>query len=124
LNPFDPSVLEAIHGQIRVSGPPKYTRHTVNLKTARALVDAKVAYVEDRHRIRMIYSKKEFNSIILFRDNFICHYCGSYGDTVDHVIPKSKGGLRTFDNCVCACKSCNECKGSNLVDRASLHLLP
>ncbi|WP_307344978.1 HNH endonuclease [Metabacillus malikii] len=46
--------------------------------------------------------------MILVRDNYTCHYCGNYGDTVDHIIPKSKGGLTTPKNCICACNACNK----------------
>lgn len=36
-----------------------------------------------------------------------CHYCGGYGGTIDHVIPRSKGGRLTKENCVPACSPCN-----------------
>jgi len=41
------------------------------------------------------------------RDNYKCHYCGVKGDTVDHLIPKSKGGEFNEDNLVCCCGDCN-----------------
>lgn len=42
------------------------------------------------------------------RDNFECVYCGSSDNlTIDHVIPKSKGGRHTWKNVVTACKTCN-----------------
>lgn len=47
---------------------------------------------------------------VLVRDNFTCAYCGGYGDTIDHVIPQSKGGGSTYENCVTACKKCNSKK--------------
>ncbi len=53
---------------------------------------------------------------ILFRDGCQCQYCGVQltKDTVtlDHVVPESKGGKRSFDNLVAACQSCNESKGA------------
>lgn len=39
--------------------------------------------------------------------NYICHYCGGYGNTVDHIIPKAKGGTNKIDNLVCSCFECN-----------------
>lgn len=46
------------------------------------------------------------------RDNHECQYCGSKKDlTLDHVIPKSKGGKSTWTNLVTACKKCNARKG-------------
>ncbi len=52
---------------------------------------------------------------VLKKQNFECYYCDSkisVGDaTWDHVIPKSKGGTRSPENLVLACKPCNSRKG-------------
>jgi len=49
---------------------------------------------------------------VYIRDNFTCQYCGSTQDlTIDHVLPKACGGRSTFENCVVACKTCNNKKG-------------
>lgn len=48
---------------------------------------------------------------VLERDNFLCHYCGSQADTVDHIIPMIDGGETTQGNLVAACKRCNRTKG-------------
>lgn len=49
---------------------------------------------------------------ILLRDRRTCAYCGSKGaDTIDHVFPKSRGGLDVWANLVAACKPCNNDKG-------------
>ncbi|WP_427036597.1 HNH endonuclease [Cytobacillus pseudoceanisediminis] len=53
-----------------------------------------------------------FKEMVLKRDGYICNYCGGFGDTIDHVIPKSKGGKNNFLNCVCACGNCNKEKGN------------
>jgi len=50
--------------------------------------------------------------MILARDGYICSYCGEFGNTVDHIIPKSKGGLSTWGNLTTACKDCNGRKGN------------
>jgi 5-methylcytosine-specific restriction endonuclease McrA len=52
-------------------------------------------------------TSKKFKQKILVRDNYTCFYCGEYGNTVDHLLPKSKGGKNTNENCVCACEDCN-----------------
>lgn len=44
---------------------------------------------------------------VLERDSYKCHYCKEYGDTVDHIIPRSEGGKYTEENLVCSCKNCN-----------------
>ena len=49
------------------------------------------------------------------RDNSKCVYCGSsHNLTLDHVIPKSKGGKDTWKNMVTACKMCNHKKGDKM----------
>ena len=49
---------------------------------------------------------------VFLRDKFQCQYCGSRDDlTFDHVIPRSLGGLTTWDNVVAACSACNLRKG-------------
>lgn len=45
------------------------------------------------------------------RDNHECQYCSSKKDlTIDHVIPRSRGGRHSFDNCTTACLNCNQAK--------------
>lgn len=44
---------------------------------------------------------------ILNRDGYVCCYCGEYGDTIDHIIPKDLGGTSKWDNLVAACSECN-----------------
>lgn len=54
---------------------------------------------------------------VLYRDNYTCVYCkNSKGDTIDHVIPKSKGGVNSYANCVAACKSCNSFKSDMFLE--------
>jgi len=56
-------------------------------------------------------------SNVYLRDNYICQYCKqmfSYKDlTLDHVIPKSKGGKTEWSNIVSACRKCNNDKASH-----------
>jgi 5-methylcytosine-specific restriction endonuclease McrA len=61
------------------------------------------------YRTKVPFSKKN----VMVRDSFKCVYCGVTGVrfTIDHVKPKSKGGKSSFENCVTACKICNNKKG-------------
>jgi 5-methylcytosine-specific restriction endonuclease McrA len=60
---------------------------------------------------------------VLRRDNHLCQYCGSrHRLTLDHVIPRSKGGLHTWDNVVTACERCNGTKGDRLLHETGLKL--
>lgn len=60
---------------------------------------------------------------VLSRDSFVCAYCGGVGDTVDHVIPRSRGGEDSWDNCVAACAPCNGRKGDRTPAEAGMRLL-
>jgi hypothetical protein len=50
------------------------------------------------------------------RDNYLCAYCAIKADTVDHVIPRSRGGLHAWENCVASCNTCNHRKADRLVE--------
>ena len=54
---------------------------------------------------------------VFLRDSYGCQYCGDdvarKTATLDHVLPVSHGGKTTFENCVCACATCNSTKGNN-----------
>ena len=62
---------------------------------------------------------------ILKRDGYRCQYCGTNRGplTVDHVIPRTQGGLDTWENLVCACVACNNKKGSKTPEQARMRLL-
>lgn len=64
-------------------------------------------------------------SNILLRDDETCQYCGKRGRdlTLDHIIPRSRGGQSTWENLVASCKSCNGRKGSRLLKEANMRLL-
>jgi 5-methylcytosine-specific restriction endonuclease McrA len=63
---------------------------------------------------------------LFYRDNFRCQYCGVRTSTdnlsIDHVIPRSRGGLSTWTNCVLACHDCNVRKGNRTPHEASMRL--
>nr|WP_207908979.1 HNH endonuclease [Pseudonocardia endophytica] len=53
---------------------------------------------------------------VLRRDARRCAYCGRRADTIDHVIPRSRGGVHSWENCVAACRACNSRKADRLVE--------
>ncbi len=58
---------------------------------------------------------------VFLRDRFTCQYCGSKEDlTFDHVIPRSKGGMTTWENVVTACSPCNLRKGDKLPEQVEM----
>src|SRR6201986_2495778 len=52
---------------------------------------------------------------LMRRDNYRCAYCGRHGETIDHVLPRSRGGQHTWENCVAACQMCNHRKADRLL---------
>ncbi|HLJ29205.1 MAG TPA: HNH endonuclease [Candidatus Angelobacter sp.] len=64
---------------------------------------------------------------ILLRDRNTCQYCGvvmSSNDlTLDHVVPRSRGGSSTWENLVACCHSCNRKKGNHLLVEINMKLL-
>lgn len=71
-----------------------------------------------------IFSRVELNRKNIFkRDNHQCQYCGSNENlTIDHIIPKSKGGDSTWENLVTACTSCNNKKDNKLLNEVNMKL--
>ncbi len=68
--------------------------------------------------------KVAFTRFNLFlRDEFCCQYCGSRGElTFDHVLPRARGGITSWDNVVAACSTCNLRKGSKLLKTSGMSL--
>lgn len=60
---------------------------------------------------------------VLRRDGWTCAYCGDYANTVDHVLPESRGGGWTWGNLVAACGNCNEFKAAQTPEEAGMKLL-
>lgn len=63
---------------------------------------------------------------IFLRDGNACQYCGRrkprHELNLDHVVPRSRGGLTTWENIVCACLECNRLKGGRSPDDAGMKL--
>ena len=81
------------------------------------------------------YVKYKFTTIacnrknVIWRDRSQCQYCANFFEgqvlTIDHVIPRSKGGKNTWVNLVAACKKCNQKKGDrNPADAGMLLIRP
>jgi 5-methylcytosine-specific restriction endonuclease McrA len=59
---------------------------------------------------------------IFIRDSYLCQYCGDDAESIDHIMPKSKGGSHEWGNVVACCKRCNLLKADKLLGKTSLHL--
>jgi 5-methylcytosine-specific restriction endonuclease McrA len=94
--------------------------HSELLAFPRPLVIRLIAYV----RIpRDVHRRKITRKAVLARDAWTCQYCGSKrsGLTVDHVIPRSRGGESVWENIVAACAPCNRRKGNRLPVEIEMH---
>ena len=74
-----------------------------------------------RPRPRVKLTRRE----IFVRDGHRCQYCGrqSHDLTLDHVVPRHRGGGHTWENLVAACKPCNHRKGGKLLEEARIRLV-
>jgi 5-methylcytosine-specific restriction endonuclease McrA len=84
------------------------------------------------HVIRLIHYvrvpravKRKISRRALFaRDSWRCQYCGSTGKlTLDHVVPRSRGGDSVWENVVTSCAPCNLRKGNRLLHEVQMHLV-
>src|SRR5246127_1557573 len=67
-----------------------------------------------------------FSRFNIYARNNTCQYCGKRLPrtelNLDHVVPRSRGGLSTWENVVCSCHSCNRRKGGRTPDEAGMIL--
>jgi 5-methylcytosine-specific restriction endonuclease McrA len=95
--------------------------HSASSSLARPVVIRLVSYVRiprDTHR------RKITRRAVFARDNWTCQYCGARANlTVDHVIPRSKGGTSNWDNIVASCAPCNRRKGDLPLRQVGMQLL-
>lgn len=80
------------------------------------------AYVRKKRRMVALTRRN-----LLARDGHACQYCGEAPGnrelTLDHILPRSRGGQSTWENLVAACGPCNRRKGDRTPDEASMPLL-
>jgi 5-methylcytosine-specific restriction endonuclease McrA len=72
---------------------------------------------------RDVHRRKITRKAVLARDAYTCQYCGANkpGLTVDHVIPRSRGGESIWENIVASCAACNRRKGDRLPREIAMH---
>src|SRR5215468_4217250 len=81
-----------------------------------------------REYIHIPFERKSLSrKNILLRDHYTCQYCGKVFNpselTLDHVIPKSRGGSSNWDNLVACCKRCNNRKGNGTPEEVGMKLV-
>ena len=60
---------------------------------------------------------------VFARDGHRCQYCGAAAENIDHVIPRSRGGITSWENVVCSCMTCNLKKGGRTPEESRMRLL-
>jgi 5-methylcytosine-specific restriction endonuclease McrA len=95
------------------------TLHWATGSLAKPVVIRLITYV----RIpRDTHKRKITRRAVFARDGWECQYCGARTSlTVDHVIPRSKGGDSTWENIVASCAPCNRRKGDLTPVQANMH---
>jgi 5-methylcytosine-specific restriction endonuclease McrA len=87
------------------------------------LVIRLVRYIRIPRRLRLPCSRRG----VLTRDRETCQYCATQPGrahlTVDHIVPRSRGGQTTWENVVAACRDCNHRKGGRTPEEAHMLLL-
>jgi 5-methylcytosine-specific restriction endonuclease McrA len=80
----------------------------------------RMVYLIRRPHPRVKLTRRE----VFIRDGYTCQYCGrqAHDLTIDHVVPRSRGGVHSWENLVSACKSCNHRKGGKLPAEARMAL--
>jgi 5-methylcytosine-specific restriction endonuclease McrA len=95
------------------------------LKNKASVVSGRTVRLKEYVRIPQsrISLCKPSRTLVLRRDNHTCQYCGSYKDlTIDHILPKSRGGKDEWPNLVTACIRCNNSKDNRTPEEWGKHL--
>jgi 5-methylcytosine-specific restriction endonuclease McrA len=73
-------------------------------------------------RVPRVAHRRISRRALFARDGWSCQYCGTTGRlTLDHVIPRSRGGDSVWENVVASCAPCNLRKGDRLPEEAQMH---
>jgi 5-methylcytosine-specific restriction endonuclease McrA len=80
----------------------------------------RLVYMIKRPRPKARLTRRE----VFIRDGYACQYCGARTKdlTIDHVVPRSRGGKHTWENLVSACRACNHRKGGKSPEDARMVL--
>jgi len=77
-----------------------------------------------RYVVKVPYSRRTAMSrrALFARDDYCCQYCGGFADSLDHVVPRSRGGQHTWENLAAACRPCNLRKRDRTPAEAGMNL--
>jgi 5-methylcytosine-specific restriction endonuclease McrA len=102
-----------VHGD-----PAGLTLHAATVSLPVPSVIRLSAYVRVPYRAQVPLTRAG----LMHRDRFRCAYCGGRAETIDHVVPRSRGGPHTWQNCVACCAKCNHRKSNHLLSELDWRL--
>jgi 5-methylcytosine-specific restriction endonuclease McrA len=78
-----------------------------------------------RYVVKVPYHRRTALSrrAVFARDDHRCQYCGGHADSIDHVMPRSRGGEHVWENVAAACRPCNLRKRDRTPDEAGMNLV-
>lgn len=101
-------------------GDPRIRTVSLDIRVPEVIV---LRHCDRFKRPEVIFSRRN----LFRRDRNTCQYCGKRRPTeeltIDHVVPRSRGGTSSWTNCVVACCSCNSRKGSTLLENLDMRLI-
>lgn len=104
---------EVVHGD-----PSGIELHSASDSVVVPSVIRLATYVRVPYRARVPLTRAG----LMHRDRHRCAYCGGRAETIDHVIPRSRGGEHTWQNCVACCVKCNHRKADKLLSELGWRL--
>lgn len=75
-------------------------------------------YVKVPYQARVALNRRA----VFARDGHRCQYCGAAAENIDHVVPRSRGGLHAWDNVVASCRPCNARKRDHMLEDSGMKL--
>ncbi len=112
------ALLLSYDGKAEVVHHTERVWHSPRTQLAEPSVVRLVYYVKVPYQARVALNRRA----VFARDEHRCQYCGASAENIDHVIPRSRGGLHVWDNVVAACRPCNSRKRDRLLEESGMHL--
>ena len=122
--PLRRAVVLVVCGKAEVvhEDPAGLTLHAATMSMEAPSVIRLSTYVRVPYRARVPLTRTG----LMVRDDHRCAYCGSRADTIDHVVPRSRGGPHSWQNCVACCAKCNHRKADHMLTELGwgMHVVP
>ena len=98
--------------------------HDGALMRSESLTFHRPSVIRLRYMVKVPYVRRTALSrrAIFARDDHRCQYCGDRADSIDHVMPRSRGGEHSWENVVAACRPCNLGKRDRTPEEAGMRL--